>query len=208
MMDVPYLSKKHIEEKANSILMELGITNGVVDPFDVLAFLEDRDGVRYEYVNFRDSNILGCLDWKKKLIFLNWSIKGNPIEKHTTIHEVGHWDTQGYLLHNTQQLSFFPQTEIRCSLRDIEGTGTFKREEWQANYYAGCLNMQKESFLNEFWKYRNQPFYPANERDLQNDEQYLFVVNRMAKFFKCSKASVKVRMKELNLIQSKVIPLF
>ncbi len=213
-MEWQYIPKKTIEKKANSVIVlinpSLLKTPGVIRPLDCLAALDDKDGVVHEYCNFEDCNILGAILFIEKRIYLSNTLKREYSKKHTftILHEIGHWvlHRDSFDIQNISCSLFAdePKPVIQCLNSEIDNGTTLKREEWQANYFAGCLSMPRDAFIAKFNERNPKPFYYRNQGELDElhiSSKYLNTVDILHRFFECSKMSVEVRLKELNLVQ-------
>lgn len=211
---VPRLSKKYLEELAESKLDEWGLHYQFPTPIDdIVAF---RLGLEIDFFEL-PNDILGLTAFKEKTIIIKSSLVDNMNlsgrYRFTLAHECGH-----YILHRDYYLQLNENQE-KCSViidnekTIVEDQNTNKklfskedRLEWQANYFAACILMPEKIFqaklLNLFKKYDlkgnylfidKQPCNIVTERNFFAELSNAFSVSRSASF---------CRMNELGYIKT------
>ncbi len=196
-MNVKFIPKYVIEKKAlklidemDSSLLEKCIG---IDPWEYLAFLQEKERLKdFRYVDM-DSTILGMYRPIENEIYLNNKLNEDlkAMNSFTIAHEIGH-----FILHRNDflaevmqlDLGFenYKEKDIICKRQTIESDIEENDSlEWQANYFAASLLMPSKSLNNQFENYKRQ--------------NYPIIENNLCEIFHCSKKALKIRLKELGL---------
>ena len=123
----------------------------------------------------------------------------------TFAHELAH-----LLLGHGQYMrrEFSDENDYKSSMRVVDSESDITRMEYQANYFAACLLMPRESFVTDFvWELRRLDLYDKGFGPLYVDSQecnvsnFMSVTNRLMKFYGTSRAAVSIRLKGLGLLR-------
>jgi hypothetical protein len=159
---VPYLSEEVIERDAASLLAEYEHARGVriAPPIPIEDIAEKYLKLRFEFDDThklfgvprhaeRDADILGAIFFDEARIVIDESL--DPVEnpakegryRFTLGHEGGHWRLHRPLFADssapTALFNHPAATSFICRSSQV-----FRREEWQANFYASCLLMPRK----------------------------------------------------------------
>lgn len=193
-LKIPWMPKKDIEEEAEVLIKQYSqeikpIKSPPIPVDNIVERLMDYQLVFEEL----DSDILGCLCIKEKLVVINE--QANDVRfTFTCAHEIGHWALhKDYLRTSQKQLSLFDM-EIKPSIIcRSNGKGT---EEWQADYFAASLLMPSMMFSKKYLQTLDN--YGVKNESLDGF-LYSQLVSDLAKIFDVSKQSVKIRIDNLGL---------
>lgn len=175
-----------IEEKAEKLISEVGITD---TPIDVIKFVEHLD-ITIDYLNL-DAGISGFLVQKddKTRIVVNSSekpfsknqkikLKLSPRQRFTVAHEIGH-----FILHKNEVTLFVDKGET-VLYRDANSTSGEYRREREANAFAAALLMPK--FLIE---------RKIEENQIQSN---ISLIEQMSTYFEVSEQAMSFRLSNLG----------
>ncbi len=175
-LDIPFLDRPQIEERAEEALRGAGLTPVPVDPFALAASLQ----IPVELIDFDDDAIAGRLSRGDGGPRIDVRKDDPPTrQKFTVAHEIGH-----YLLHPIEDWSDTESTMYRLDHTSGLEDSPLKRAEYQANVFAGALLMP-ESLLREKWNLLQSPHY-------------------LVPIFQVSKAALMRRLVELELVVQSV----
>lgn len=165
---VPYLRESEIEREAELLLDEWSETGHEVSmpiPLDEIVECHLRLAFHVEDLRkrFGDHGVLGAIWFSDGTVRVDSSL--DPVEhpemrgryNFTIAHEVGHWRLHRAHLRcdPSQAMLFKANGEPAFVCRD----GDTVPEEWQANYFAGCLLMPRDLLRNAWrdWRGNDAP---------------------------------------------------
>lgn len=151
------------------------------------------------------------LDLSAGDILIDMSLSGNrniPRRRFTLAHEASHWILHRSYHSPTNQKYEFRKTYLKTLSRNLErrfiGFKTENdEEEWQANSLAAALLMPKIPFV-EYTLNEIQRIFGEDIDYLIDDqsEDYEMVVENIASMFNVSRQAVKIRLEQLDLLES------
>lgn len=214
LSQIERLSKENIEKFAKTVLYKINpaILNGIANLSieELSIFLETQYGISIHLdqtvYNLFNLDIKGYCDPKKREIYINQEIAGTDSHLFTLAHEFAH-----ILLHadiglnqsdynNLEDSKFNPLTRKHNLENDKNWI------EWQANQFASALLMPKDALKMRL--ILNQKLLGINRvGQLFLDDQecnkfdYIKITSELSSFFNVSKAMLKYRMDDLNLIR-------
>lgn len=206
------LSSMNIELVATELLNNFNtdvLNYALAVPLDeIVEYLNREKSIKVEISSIVDNfnnNVLGYYDLSKQKILLNNSIINTPQYPFVLAHEIGH-----YLLHSNLKVN---QT-VYDNFKDIqfsffEQSYGIKNEknwiEWQANCFASCLLMPKNSIIlrliaiqKELGISKQGSIYLDNQDC--NKKDYREIVKCLADFFGVGKNSIEYRLNDLGLV--------
>lgn len=204
--DIPFISHEIIEQKANKLLKGVQYREGAVNLKKICSYLSI--DLEWDYRQFFDENgneILGKADFSNKKITI-YSHDRITRERFTISHEVGHF----YLRHDKFLLA---ESIVKQDLF-IGAKNTNKSDidklEYQANYFASCLLLPKEIFLNKTDEFRNIfDIRNKGHGDIYVDDQgcnlsdFHKISSALSDFFQVSAEAVEIRLKTLKKLVDK-----
>lgn len=207
---VPYKESSIIEDAADNVLKKIDYTNGKVSLNAVCSSLSDNQGLNLQFVvadaeETRNYEILGKIRFNPlKITVFQSDHLTKERERFTLAHELGHL-MMGH--------SKYMEGES-CEAKDFEfenpadlGVKDIMRMEWQANHFASCLLLPKNSFLADFFyivediNLKNRGFgviYLDNQKI--NIANYRRVTSALMMKYKVSRTVVKIRLKKFGLL--------
>lgn len=161
------------------------------------------DGVAYIYLKDTDEFIRK--EVKKRTIFIDedvFFLRNIGCERNTLAHECVHWYKHKFY-HELQNLSG-NEMAVACKCPTEEKSEAFNKEwteedwmEWQANGIAPKILMPRAMFINQV--NGNTYLKKITKKDEVFNELYFeLAVAELADFFKVSKQSASIRLKELE----------
>lgn len=214
LSQIERLSKENIEKFAQRVLYKINpsILNGIsnLSVEELSNFLKTEYGISIyndqTVYNLFNLDIKGYCDPKKREIHINQEIVGTDSHLFTLAHEFAH-----ILLHADTGLN---QSDYN-SLEDSKFNPLTRKHnlqndknwiEWQANQFASALLMPKDALKMRL--ILNQKLLGINRvGQLFLDDQecnkfdYIKITSELSAFFNVSKAMLKYRMDDLNLIR-------
>ncbi|MBL8352360.1 MAG: ImmA/IrrE family metallo-endopeptidase [Burkholderiaceae bacterium] len=207
---VPFLQKSEIETFAESVLASVAYEEGFVNLEKICTQHPTAANLTVERhltadVEYRNAP-LGRLSFEPLKLEL-FGPPGPNVGRYrfTFAHELAH-----LLLGHGQYMrrEFSDETDYRSSTRVVDTESDITRMEYQANYFAACLLMPRESFVTDFvWELRRLDLHDKGFGALYVDSQecnvanYMSVTNRLMKFYGASRAAVSIRLKGLGLLR-------
>ena len=159
---VPFLQKSQIESIAESVLTSMAYEEGFVNLGKICAqhpaaanlTVERHLSADVEYSNAP----LGRISFEPLLLELFGPPEPNVGRyRFTFAHELAH-----LLLGHGQYMrrEFSDENDYKSSMRVVDSESDITRMEYQANYFAACLLMPRESFVTDFvWELRRLDLY-------------------------------------------------
>lgn len=215
---VPYLRESEIEREARLLLdewSEPGHAVSVPIPLEEIVECHLRLAFHVEDLRkrFRDYGVLGAIWFSDGTIRVDSSL--DPVEhpqmlgryNFTIAHEVGHWRLHREHLRRdpTQAMLFRANGEPAFVCRD----GDTVPEEWQANYFAGCLLMPRD-LLRKAWRQWRGNDDPVSLADLglnastSSELEWQIAFERfcrpLADDFAASAQAMRIRLEALELL--------
>ena len=156
---VPFLIDRVIEEHAQLLLDEWSAVHGeIAPPIPLDDLVELHLGLTYEVDDlcgrFGSADVLGAIWFNENIIRVDSSL--DPSEhpqmlgrfNFTLAHEVGHWRLhRKHLLDDPSEATLFePNGEPAFVCRSSDK----RREEWQADQFAGCL-LAPRAMVRKAW---------------------------------------------------------
>ena len=206
-------------------------------PTPIEDIIENYCGITIDYKTFSDKDILGATAFSKgiiqviengeKTVFLvdkGTIIISNELAEdssqegrllYTFAHELGHCVYHRKLYEepdNSNQPSLFSdeisnKNIISCHREFFEIENNKNWIEWQADYFASCILMPKES-VHEFWKpYILEPEKFELTSELRpklsdiDSRECEFLIYEFIKKYKVSKKAAVIRLKKLNYLE-------
>lgn len=172
-MNVPWLSKEHIEKQAASVIATYERVKGisVKPPVPVEMIAEQSLGLQLCYDNLRIKlgidDVLGATYVKLKRISIDKSLLDDEVRLNFTCsHEIGHWVLHRDLVQfaarsgKTREAIFCRTKDaeaIFCKAKDAEAIfcrtkDAFRPIEWQSDYFASCLLMPEKAVADAWNK--------------------------------------------------------
>jgi len=216
---VPYLPEKVLEEHANVLLDEWRQKQGDVSlPIPLDDLVELHLGLTYEVEDlqsrFGTADILGAIWFNDGSIRINSSLDPHHHPamlgrfNFTLAHEIGHWRLHRQHLRNDPNAAtlFEPNSDPAFVCRDNDS----KPEEWQANYFAGCLLMPRRMVRDVWldWRGDDEPV-SVTELDIgayhetrkRNEETAMEQFCKpLAKRFAVSSQAMRIRLQALEML--------
>jgi Zn-dependent peptidase ImmA (M78 family) len=210
---VDYIPQEEIERISEAIREKIAYTGGEVLIDEVCNWQSRESGlsVMTEIAptgRALAERILGRIKFEPLEICIYEYSDGNDArQKFTLAHELGHH----FLGHSKymageycEEDDFELDQSTDLSLKDI------RRMEWQANYFASCLLLPKNTFTPDFLTLTqarglsNRGFGILFVEDQRcNQENYYAVTNSLKFKYKVSRSVVKVRLERLGLLNDK-----
>lgn len=214
LSQIERLSKENIEKFAQTVLYKINpaILNGIANLSieELSIFLETEYGISIyldqTVYNLFNLDVKGYCNPKKREIYINQEIADTDNHLFTLAHEFAH-----ILLHADTGLN---QSDYN-SLEDSKFNPLTRKHnlendknwiEWQANQFASALLMPKDALKMRL--ILNQKLLGINRvGQLFLDDQecnkfdYIKITSELSSFFNVSKAMLKYRMDDLNLIR-------
>ncbi|MDC7250427.1 MAG: ImmA/IrrE family metallo-endopeptidase [Sphaerochaetaceae bacterium] len=156
--------KINFENLIDQIFLTLGYTL-VIDNEN--KYLQENEAAKTDFLRKEIIIPVNCYN----------TLTNNGRSRFTLAHEIGH-----VILHS-EQLSKQIQTAARTN--NVMKLKAFESSEWQANYFAAALLMNKEDFTAEFYRLKN--------------EESINIIVELSKIFCTSLESTKRRIKGLQL---------
>lgn len=190
-LNIPFLQEAEIEIAANQLLAqyEKRKEGALKLPLDVNFIIESVLGFSIDWQS-HSLETLAFIDPNKRVICFNLD-RADFFDKHvggyefTAAHEIGHFVLNHFEEVNTQILPNLPNEPDRFSYTDAVSDEKYKRHEFQANYFAGCLLMPKHLLLPE-----------ANQYNLRTWP----IIYKLAETFTVSPSAMTRRLEDLKLI--------
>ena len=171
--DVPYLSRRQVEERAKSVLKAHGLESIPVDP----VVLANRLGIRVNNAKFSDDSLVGMIAKRGDAVTILVNQSDPPFRKRFTIsHELGH-----HFLHLLNDGEFMDgEADLFRQPWQEDGPITpGRRREIQANMFASSLLMPEDAVRTE---------WPS-----------ISSVGPMARLFNVSETAMGIRLDQLGL---------
>ena len=152
-----------------------------------------------------ETELLGYYDLKANEIQINQKLNQTYRQAFVIAHEIGHYILHKELRVTQEYYDSFSDSEYDFRANKHMLTNFRHWIEWQANYFAACLLMPKDSFRVNLIKYhlkegiRNTgTIYLDDQRVNQKDFQNILIY--LSEYFSTTKMSVIYRLQEFNLI--------
>jgi Zn-dependent peptidase ImmA (M78 family) len=207
---VDFISQSEIEARTSEILEKIRYAGGAVSLEDICDW-QSRDtglSVRTAIPQSReeiDAGILGRIRFQPLEIMIYAPTERNDGRLNFTLaHELGHH----FLGHSKYMVAEY------CEANDFElneasesWLDDMQSMEWQANYFASCLLLPKDSLVADFLSLaRTHGLADRGYGILFLDEQpcnkanYYFITSSLMSKYKVSRFALKVRLEELGLL--------
>ena len=207
---VPHANAHDIEARAQSVLTTVHYLDGAVDLDAVCSWQAGEADLKVrracEPPGHSGSSILGRINFRPLEIETFKPPEETPeIERFTLAHELGHHflgHSRYMAREECEAPDFVPLAGGDFALADIH------RLEWQANYFASCLLLPRESFVREFCALAGR--HGLRDRGfglLYVDQQpcnravFTAVVLPLARRFKVSRTVAKIRLEGLGVLK-------
>lgn len=193
---IPYLSQEKIEE-SSALFLNNRNYDRVLN--EVLDFYLLRSGISVNY-KCLEENCLGKFDVLDNKILISQDLTNDEHRLRFTIaHEIGHSVLhRGYLKKYVSNIS-----DENFDLSNNENW--FNRMEIQANKFAACLLMPKESFIrvalivfDKQGRRITRPYYVDNQKC--NLRDFAILLTTLSSFFMVSKETVRFRLLNLGML--------
>lgn len=208
------LSSDQINEIAVSFLNDFNktITENVlpVPISELVKYLEEIKLLKVNSKNnLKDDNgneLLGYFDLNNNSIYINHSIQNTIRFPFVLAHEIGHFVLHSNLRANQFIYDNFKDSEYSLFIQKHKLINDKNWIEWQANCFAACLLMPKESLITKLVAVQMEKGISKQGRiylDGQNVNQkdYIDIIEKLGLFFGVSKTSVEYRLESLNIIE-------
>lgn len=197
---IKFLSNFDLEDIGNEIVKTANYNGGAFDIFSLLDNVKNNFGYQVIYLGRSKSDLLGYVDFDKKLIGFFIFNHNNDIQARFTVaHELSHI----LLEHGKYLINDIYYDNHHFILK--ENSNELKKLETQANYLASCILIPKLHLIEIFNKFtsdfKNKGFgkvYIDNQPC--NLQPYLILLKRLSLHFVVSKQVMEIRLKDLNLI--------
>jgi len=152
------------------------------------------------------SKLLGCCDLNEKSIGISRTVSGTDREFFILAYEFGHLVLHSKLSIGQETYDGFEDSVYNFRTNNHHLTNAKQWIEWQANYFASTLIMPPAIFLARV--YWCQQYLGLSQGKIYLDDQpqnvknYLELVKKLAYFFDVSKASIRYKLQEMNLINN------
>lgn len=179
--EVPYLTKRAIEQEATVLLAEYGerFETVVEPPIPVDEIIEVHLQLIFEMRDlqrlFGVGDVHGATWINEGRVAVDQSLDphNNPRMlgrfRFTAAHETGHWRLhRPYYLKNSAQLGLFDESAEKPAYI-CRSSARKERVEWQADFFAACLLMPRE-MIHEAWEQRHGSLKPVTLDDLREHE--------------------------------------
>lgn len=207
---VPFLSKNELEQQATAALECIEYKQGYVDLQEISRNHPAMTNLKIKHTKIDSTTSagapLGRIEFKPLVIEL-FIYADNNIgrDRFTFAHELAHLLLgHGRFLRSeyTEEADFKPQKSLQHGESDIF------RMEYQANYFAACLLMPRQSFFEHFMKIlrhlnlHDKGFGPlfVDAQDC-NIKNYLIVTTALMRIYGTSRMAVTFRAEELGLLR-------
>ncbi|MBQ8282702.1 MAG: ImmA/IrrE family metallo-endopeptidase [Paraprevotella sp.] len=197
IVNIPWLDKKHIKEKANELYQRCGISSN-----DIAGEVLEQQYPEFS-IEFADfpQGVLGSIAYSKKVINISNEIQTDVHRRNFTLaHELGHlYLHQSFLESFNSELLDYDEKGVLSLPDEI-----IKRMEIQANYFASYLLIPQEIFKNEVVRLFN--IYSISKGRLYLDSQpcnkcaVLAILGTLSTKFNVSKEAIKIRLKNEGLL--------
>jgi Zn-dependent peptidase ImmA (M78 family) len=214
---VPWLSKKHIEKQATSVITEYERKQGVTvkPPIPVEMIAEQGLGLGLSYDDLRTrlgmDDVLGATYVRLKRICIDESLLDDEVRLNFTCsHEIGHWVLHRQLIQFAARSKSLGET-IFCRTKDA-----VRPIEWQSDYFASCLLMPETDIVKAWNRtFGPKPLVLYNEKKSMCNGPLYFdpcaenwhliasAVCHTGGFKNCSKQAMIIRLMELGLLRNR-----
>lgn len=202
---VPYLERTEVEDRAATILSKVEYESGAVSLGSICAYLKEKAALLVTESANLPKGVLGQISFGPDVIHLdNGQASTNERIRFTLAHELGH-----FLLGHGNYIAreSCREEDIAIDRLHVINTRDIGRMEWQANYFASCLLLPKKQFKQEFiLQAKKHKLFDRGHGLLYLDDQrcnidtFYRVTAPLVKKFKVSRTVVKLRLKELGLL--------
>lgn len=209
---VPFLQKSELERLADESLELVGYDQGQLD-LDLLCErhpaakdLRVRRTALPQGVELSSFTPLGRISFEPLQIDLLSVPEPNVgRDRFTFAHELSHL----LLGHGSyMRREYCDEADYEKRERRVDSESDVGRMEYQANYFAACLLMPRESFVTDFlWELRRLDIYDKGFGLLYVDGQecninsFMSVTGRLMRFYGASRAAVSIRLEGLGLLR-------
>ena len=172
-IEIPYLTRPQVEQRAKEVLKKHGLHSIPVDP----VVLANREGIVVNNAKFSDDNLVGIIAKRGNNVTLLVNQSDPPFRKRFTIaHELGH-----HFLHLLSDGDFVDGDAdlFRLPPESAEEETAKRRQEIQANMFAAALLMPEEAMREEWRRLRS--------------------IEQMARLFNVSEQAMGFRVDQLRL---------
>lgn len=201
---VAFVSRNSIEDLAERVLKSISYTRDAVDLSKIIDIEGRASGLRVSYLEESDS-ALGCISFSPLEIKIFTSNKGSPLARFTLAHELGHYflKHERYLARESVQARDIDRSQLI-----LVPKGEVERLEWQANTFASCLLMPRNTFLFALnllirhygIKDRGHGIlYLDEQRD--NVDNFWRIATSLSEYFGVSLTAIRLRMKALDVLK-------
>jgi hypothetical protein len=207
---VPFLEKADLEARALGVLKQIGYERGAVDLDAICAHEQNISGLTVLRVPTqsdlsRRRAILGAITFQPPTIELfDQPSPHIGRERFTLAHELAHWflDHQAYLVRE-----FCEGADIDAYRVGEVADSDIDRLEFQANFFAGCLLMPRQTILEVFFdtmrilQIQDRGFGQLYVDDQSvNIRNYQMSVGRIANELRVSRKACSMRLVEMGLL--------
>lgn len=223
---VPFLREKVIEEHAQLLLDEWAAaqTPIVEPPVPIEDILELHLGLEFFITDLQSElghpDVLGAIWFGDRVIKVDQSLDPQRYPRmrgryfFTLAHEVGHWQLhRHHLMNDPSAASLF---EANSEPAFVQRSSSKPTEEWQADYFAGCVLMPRRMVLDAWhaWRQTDVPVaitelaIPDFHKDRQANENMAMeqFCKPLAEQFDVSAQAMRVRLQQLELLVKEVEP--
>ncbi|TDP00330.1 ImmA/IrrE family metallo-endopeptidase [Flavobacterium sp. 245] len=206
------LNSENIEKIANNFLNEINpeiLNYALPTPLsEVIKFLKLKKSLEVEFLDItdhEDRKILGYYDLFKNRIIINNNISNNLQYPFVLGHEIGHFILHRNLKINQTVYNNFKDVQFNFLHQSYNIKNDKHWIEWQANYFASCLLMPKNSIVARLILIQKELgiskqgtiFLDSQEC---NKKDYRDIVKWLSDFFNVGKNNIEYRLNDLGLI--------
>lgn len=202
---VPFIEKARIEKTAAGILSMLQHASIATPLQSVCDHLKAACDLSVERMARLAEGVLGQISFNPDTILIDdQQAETRERQRFTLAHELGHYALghKSFITREScSEIDLDPESSGRRYLREV------RRLEWQANYFASCLLLPRDSFQREFFKrIRSIGLTDRGYGHLYVDNQacnqkaYFEVTSRLMSMFGVSRSAIRIRMLDLGLL--------
>ncbi len=195
----------HFLNEFNPNILEYALTTPLIE---ITKYLKDEKSISVEYSTLKDNfgnNVLGYFDLLKQRIIINNSIIDTSQFPFVLAHEIGHCVLHSNLKINQTIYNNFKDVHFNFFQQSYILKNDKNWIEWQANCFASCLLMPKNSIILRLITIQKAlgiskqgSIFLDNQNC--NKKDYMEIVNYLSNFFGVGKISIEYRLNDLGLI--------
>ena len=201
------LSAIHIENVCNSILdqinPEINNSGQILSETQLLGYIQNE--LNFNVIEFHETDDkLGFCDFENFQIGLNSLLNAKNRKLFVLAHEVGH-----IVLHSKLKIgqnSYDQFDDSKYNFRTGKNTLNNPRHwiEWQANYFAECLLLSKNTFLFQLRGCLKLNALPIRkiyvDEQFDNINRFEKIISEMSYLFSVSKTTIIYKLKSIDML--------